>query len=62
MGSTTLACCAFHSPNLLTEAGMCFAHDPPEVYLVHDVSGKVCVAESDDAILDEAPTLVEILA
>ncbi len=30
--------------------------------LVHDVSGKVCVAEGDDAVLDQTPTLVEVLA
>ena len=30
--------------------------------LVHDISGEVCVAESDDAILDEAPALVEVLS
>ena len=31
-------------------------------HLVHDISGEVGVAESDDAILDEAATLVEVLA
>ena len=30
--------------------------------LVHDVSGEVCVAEGDDAVLDQTPTLVEVLA
>lgn len=30
--------------------------------LVHDVSGEVCIAEGDDAILDQTPTLVEVLA
>lgn len=30
--------------------------------LIHDVSGEVCVAERDDAVLDQTPTLVEVLA
>lgn len=30
--------------------------------LVHDVSGEVSVAEGDDAIFDQAPALVKILA
>ena len=30
--------------------------------LVHDISGEVGVAESDDAIFDESPALVEILS
>lgn len=30
--------------------------------LVHDVSGEVCVAEGDDTVLDQAATLVEVLA
>ena len=30
-------------------------------YLVHDISGEVSIAESDDAIFDEAPALIEIL-
>ena len=30
--------------------------------MVHDVPGEVGVAESDDAVFDEAPALVEVLS
>lgn len=37
-------------------------HDGRPPHLVHDVSGEVCVAEGDDAVLNEAPALVEVLS
>ena len=33
-----------------------------DAHLVHDVSGEVCIAEGNDAVLDQAPALVEVLA
>lgn len=30
--------------------------------LVHDISGEVSVAEGDDAILNQPPTLVEVFS
>lgn len=33
-----------------------------QYHLIHDVSGEVSVAECDDSILDQAATLVEVLA
>ena len=33
-----------------------------QYHLIHDISGEVSVAKCDDAILDQAATLVEVLA